>query len=67
MDSRASGVTEAFEAGVSDDDINKQTGHVDKVMVQEVYTRDSLEVSEGRTNSASGITKPDDKLARLSE
>ncbi|MBE0701989.1 MAG: hypothetical protein IH582_02245 [Afipia sp.] len=45
MDSRASGVTEASEAGVSDDDIIKQTGHVDKVMVQEVYTRDGLEVS----------------------
>ena len=45
LDSRASGVTDASEAGVSDDDIIKQTGHVDKVMVQEVYTRDGLEVS----------------------
>ncbi|WP_048755522.1 hypothetical protein [Afipia felis] len=45
LDSRASGVTDASEAGVSDDDIIKQTGHVDKMMVQEVYTRDGLEVS----------------------
>ena len=38
MDSRASGISEASEAGVSDDDITKQAGNSDEVM-KRVYKR----------------------------
>jgi hypothetical protein len=39
MDNRASGITEASEAGVSDDDIKKQTGHADIEILGTVYKR----------------------------
>ncbi len=39
MDNRASGITEASEAGVSDDDIKKQTGHADIEILGAVYKR----------------------------
>jgi hypothetical protein len=49
MDSRASGITEASEAGVSDDDITKQAGNSDAVM-KRVYKRRGKTVSE-RSNT----------------
>jgi integrase len=39
MDSRASGISEASEAGVSDDDLQRQTGHKSPAMIQKVYKR----------------------------
>jgi hypothetical protein len=45
MDSRASGISEASEAGVSDDDITKQAGNSDEVM-KRVYKRKGRVASE---------------------
>jgi hypothetical protein len=45
MDSRASGITEASEAGVSDDDITKQAGN-SKAIVKGTYKRKGGQVSE---------------------
>jgi hypothetical protein len=46
MDNRASGITEASEAGVPDDDIIKQSGHPQKEIMQDVYKREGAAVSE---------------------
>jgi hypothetical protein len=46
MDNRASGITEASEAGVPDDDIIKQSGHPQKDIMQDVYKREGAAVSE---------------------
>jgi len=46
MDNRASGITEASEAGVPDDDIIKQSGHPKKEIMQDVYKRGGAAVSE---------------------
>jgi len=46
MDNRASGITEASEAGVPDDDIIKQSGHPQKEIMQDVYKRGGAAVSE---------------------
>jgi hypothetical protein len=46
MDTRASGITEAAEAGVSDDDIVKQTAHADKRILRDVYKRAGEEASK---------------------
>jgi len=46
MDNRASGITEAAEAGVPDDDIIKQSGHPQKEIMQDVYKRGGAAVSE---------------------
>jgi hypothetical protein len=45
MDSRASGISEAREAGVSDDDITKQAGNSVAVM-KRVYKRKGKQASE---------------------
>jgi hypothetical protein len=50
MDNRASGITEASEAGVPDDDIIKQSGHPQKEIMQDVYKRGGAAVSE-RSNA----------------
>jgi hypothetical protein len=50
MDSRASGISEASEAGVSDDDITKQAGNTGPV-VKRVYKRKGKQVSV-RSHSA---------------
>lgn len=46
MDNRASGITEASEAGVPDDDIIKQSGHSQKEIMRDVYKREGAAVSE---------------------
>lgn len=46
MDTRASGITEAAEAGVSDGDITKQTGHGDERVLRDVYKRAGEEASK---------------------
>jgi hypothetical protein len=46
MDSRASAVSEAAEAGVSDDDIILQTGHGAKEILQKTYKRGGVKASQ---------------------
>lgn len=41
----ASPISEAAEAGVSDDDITKQSGHADKAIARFVYKRRGSEIS----------------------
>ncbi len=45
MDTRASGITEAAEAGVSDDDLAQSAAHADKAITRRVYKRGGHRIS----------------------
>lgn len=65
-DSRASGISEAAEAGVHDDDIQRQSGHAGKQIIRKAYKRLGGE-SSARSNEARQTLRRKQVLSEAAE